>query len=97
MEGAAEGLNAGGVEGSQDAFLELVSLYSDFPAVNELKAIGAGAYQVGEAGVFLWVLSGNEAQLTRLTEEQLARQKELTKRMKALIQQRNDACASLVS
>lgn len=97
LEGAAEGLNAGNVEGAQDAFLELVSLYGDYPALNELKAVAAGTYQVAEAGAVLWVLSGNEAHLSKLTEEQLARQKELTTRMKALVQQRNGICAALSS
>ena len=96
LEGVAGGLNQGTVEGRQDAFLEVLSLVSDYPALGELSAVATGTYQVGEAAVFLTVLSGNERQLDRVTREQLSRQKLLIKRMETLVKQRKAACQGAV-
>ena len=87
-----EGLDAGTVEGNQEAFLELMSYVSDYPALGELKAVAAGIYHTGEAGVFLYVLAGNQQHLDRVTADQLSRQKVLIKRMETLIKQRKAAC-----
>lgn len=92
LQGAAEGMNQGSVEGRQEAFLEVLSLVSDYPATGELSAVATGFYQVGEAGVFLFVLSGNERHLDKVTKDQLSRQKILMKRMETLIRQRRAAC-----
>jgi hypothetical protein len=91
-----DGLDAGTVEGNQEAFLELVSYVSDYPALGELKAVAAGVYHTAEAGVFLYVLSGNQHHLDRVTTDQLSRQRALVKRMETLIRQRNAACAGTV-
>jgi hypothetical protein len=95
LEKMLEALEPETVEGNQDAFLELVSLVSDFPAIGELSAVAAGAYQLGEAGVFLFVLSGNQDHLDSVTQDQLSKQKILMKRMESLIGERKRICAAL--
>lgn len=84
----------GTVEARQDAFLTLLSLVSDNPAIAELKAVAAGFYNVGEATVYLYVLQKNIGHLNNITEEQLERQKILMKRMEHLMRDLKQACAN---
>lgn len=95
LEKLLEALEPETVEGNQEAFLELVSLVSDFPALGELSAVAAGTYQLGEAGVFLLVLSGNQDHLDSVTLDQLSKQKILMKRMESLVGERRRICAAL--
>jgi hypothetical protein len=79
------------VQGKQQAALTLISMVADYPGMKELTQVASGAYDVIEAGVTICILDRGIKDLTTATETQLANQKEIMLRMKALVDERKDA------
>lgn len=94
---ASEKLEAGTVEADQDAALTLLSLVIDNPCLSELKAVGGGTYDVGEAWFYLAVLDMSNDELSSITDRQLSLQKVLIKRMESLVKERNQARTDLAN
>ena len=74
--------------GRQEAVLTLASMLIDHKYLAELKAVAGGIYDVGEAGVTLYILGEGVDHLNDVTEQQLIAQKTVVGRMKALVDQR---------
>jgi hypothetical protein len=78
------------VQGHQEAALVVISMLGvDYPAMKELKLIASGAYDVGEAWATIFILDRGIKELTVATETQLANQKRIAVRMKALVDELN--------
>jgi hypothetical protein len=92
LQEASEQLAPGTAEARQEAFLTMLSLVSDNPAVARLKAVAAGTYDIGEAGAYLSVLQSNVSHLDKITDDQLEQQKVLIKRMQQLVHDLRQAC-----
>lgn len=76
------------VTGRQEAVLTLASMLIDHKYLAELKAVAGGIYDVGEAGVTLYILNEGVDHLNDVTEQQLAAQKTVVGRMKSLVDRR---------
>lgn len=76
------------VAGRQEAVLTLASMLIDHKYLAELKAVAGGIYDVGEAGVTLYILNEGVDHLNDVTEQQLAAQKTVVGRMKSLVDRR---------
>ncbi|MDP2136929.1 MAG: hypothetical protein Q8J74_03665 [Candidatus Didemnitutus sp.] len=74
--------------GRQEAVLTLASMMIDHKYLAELKAVAGGLYDVGEAGVTLYILNEGVDHLNQVTDQQLAAQKIIVGRMKSLVDRR---------
>jgi hypothetical protein len=79
------------VQGRQEAALTLISMVVEYPGMKELKLVASGAYDVIEAGVTICILDRGINDLMTATETQLAKQKQIMLRMKALVDERTAA------
>ena len=90
----AEGVGSEDVHEQQVAALTLVSMICpDYPALEELKLVASGSYDVGAAWYSIYLLDRGVEDLSKTTEAQLSDQKKLIKRLKDLVDERKKLAA----